>query len=171
MTKYEPQKQKCEDIHELLFAYMNRELGGARSDLVREHLRKCEKCQAAAREIQATLDLLKEVSQKEVFPEKLSDKRRRHITWALMHPGLAWIYRHHRLVSIIAMILALALGAFLMWTITVEDPEPFDPGVQVIIGRPGDDVGADPFKGYVPGTNEVGIPIGLEQPPAATNTP
>ena len=38
MTKYEPQKQKCEDIHELLFAYMNRELGGARSDLVREHL-------------------------------------------------------------------------------------------------------------------------------------
>ena len=55
----------CGDIQALLYDYMNRELGGARSDLVREHLRHCPNCQKVAADIRRTTELLQAASRAE----------------------------------------------------------------------------------------------------------
>ena len=93
---------KCDDIHEVLFDYMTRELGPAQSDLVREHLRKCERCRAAAAEMQATLQALRDASKNFAgIPEHLSEARRKRLLRALMHPVIAWMERYHVLVSVV----------------------------------------------------------------------
>lgn len=129
---------KCEDIQAVLFDYMTRELGPARSDLVREHLRKCERCQAAAAEVRTTLDLLRSVSKAETgVPEHLSKERRERIMWALTHPIMDWIHRHHILVSIVVTIAVIAAIIGVLRRIQIwktDKPE----GIPVTIGRPGE---------------------------------
>ena len=101
----------CEEMQAVLFDYMTRELGAARSELVHEHLRKCPDCRASAAEIQATLDALRSVAETgPEIPERLSDERRKRITRAVMHPLLDWMYRHHVIFSIIAAIAVIALA-------------------------------------------------------------
>lgn len=107
-------RMKCEDIQAVLFDYMSRELGGARSTLVREHLRKCDACQSSAQDIQATLDLLHSASKAETeAPEHLSDARRARIVRAFTHPVIDWIDRHHTLVSLLVA-LAVVIGGIIV---------------------------------------------------------
>lgn len=95
----------CARIQEALFEYMTHELGGARSDLVREHLRKCPKCAREAAEIQATLDALRGAGPtREPAPGKLSDKHRKRLIRACLHPALDWVYRHHAIVSFVVAV-------------------------------------------------------------------
>ncbi|MBM4143634.1 MAG: hypothetical protein FJ225_08610 [Lentisphaerae bacterium] len=127
---------KCDEIQAVLFDYMTRELGPARSELVREHLRKCPACQTAAAEIRATLDLLREASgDRAGVPARLSDERRRRLRWAFAHPVLNWIERHHVLVSLIATVLAVALALTLLRSARLRPAEPPET-IPVIIGHP-----------------------------------
>jgi len=125
----------CEEIQDLLFDYMSRELGESRSAFVREHLRKCPDCQAAAREIKDTVDLLHAASADQAgLPERLSEDRRHRILWAVMHPILDWIYSHHILVSLVMTIMAALVGFCVLrkvhlWTVDMPTPGP-----TVIIG-------------------------------------
>jgi predicted anti-sigma-YlaC factor YlaD len=98
----------CDEIQGLLFDYMTRELGQARSDLVREHLRKCEKCQTAARETGETLDLLQTAKKvEEGAPAKLSEDRRRRVMRSVMHPVMHWMETNHIIVSVIVAIVLI----------------------------------------------------------------
>ena len=91
----------CDEIQLLLFDYMSHELGDSRADLVREHLRKCEACQAAAAEMQKTVELLRKAGEAEGKADyRLSEKRHRRIHWAILHPFLDWIYRNHILFAL-----------------------------------------------------------------------
>lgn len=110
----------CTDIQEVLFDYMARELGAARSDLVRRHLRKCPDCQRAAADMQATLDLLRQTSREDAarIPEHLTAERRRRMIRAVTHPVLDWVYRHHILVSV--LIAAAAMTALALFLRTVH---------------------------------------------------
>lgn len=127
----------CEDIQHLLFAYMTRELGPARSDVVREHMRKCEKCQAAGAEIQATMDALRSSSELDSgLPDRLSDEHRERIIWAFTHPVMDWIDRHHVLVSILVAILVIALSFVIIRVVETWPEEILEPGPTVIIGEP-----------------------------------
>ena len=125
----------CTDIQDVLFDYMARELGPARSDLVRQHLRRCPDCQRAAAEIQGTLDLIRRTSAEEAprFPEHLSEDRRRRMLRAVTHPVLDWAYRHHILVS--ALIAAAVIAALVLYLRTVHTGRTDipDAGVQVLL--------------------------------------
>jgi predicted anti-sigma-YlaC factor YlaD len=121
-------KSVCAEVQPLLFDYMNRELGPGRSDLVREHLRKCRDCQADAASMQATLDLLRSASQRKAhIPRHLSDRRRARIFWSVAHPVLDWVSVNHMLFSLLTALtvtLALALMIYRMRMATaVEEPE------------------------------------------------
>ncbi|MDA0991785.1 MAG: zf-HC2 domain-containing protein [Verrucomicrobia bacterium] len=99
---------KCDEIQDVLFDYMTRELGGARSELVREHIHRCPACQKAAADIQATLDLLHGAAGEDTgMSDHLSAESRDQMTHAIMHPVRHWIYSHHILIS--AIIAAIAL--------------------------------------------------------------
>jgi predicted anti-sigma-YlaC factor YlaD len=101
---------RCEDIRDLLFDYMSRELGRARSEFVREHLRRCPDCKKQAAEIQSTLDLLSTASREKTnLPSRLSDDRRKKLYWWYSHPVMRWIESHHALFSlaIAAVIIAI----------------------------------------------------------------
>ncbi|MBN2302782.1 MAG: zf-HC2 domain-containing protein [Lentisphaerae bacterium] len=138
---------KCDDIQALLFSYMTRELGSARSDLVREHIRKCPVCQAAAADVQAALDALRDSSAfDDQLPKRLSDKRREHIVWAYTHPVMDWIDRHHVMVSMIIAAIALA-AAIALVRIVEKWPENLpEPGPTVIIGAPKENPGKPSSK-------------------------
>ena len=118
--------QNCEDIQSVLLAYMTRELGKARSELVGRHLQKCRDCQREAADIQATLDLLRQEREDDpVRAPRLSDDRRRRIAWSLDHPVLDWVYAHHAIVSIG---IALCVLAAILWlALRPREPEPEDP--------------------------------------------
>lgn len=101
-------RMKCDEIRDLLFDYMSRELGSARSVLVREHVRKCAECRAAAAEMQETIRALREASRSsEGLPVHLSDVRRLRVQRAYMHPVIAWVERHHVAVSIVVAALVI----------------------------------------------------------------
>lgn len=100
---------KCEEIQELLFEYMSRELGTARSDVVREHLRKCENCRNALSEMEFTVEFLRETSKITAPPRRLSDKHHARLIRAMTHPVLDWIYVHHIIVSLIIALLAIGI--------------------------------------------------------------
>lgn len=106
-------KVACADIQSFLFEYMTHELGEARAVLIREHLRKCRDCQAAAAEIQATLTVLLAASPEGTgIPSRLSEKSRSRLRWALMHPVMNWIVRNHTIVSLLVA-LAVVIAVFL----------------------------------------------------------
>ena len=105
---------ECDDIQPLLFDYMSRELGEGRAAIVREHLRKCKTCQALAKDIQATIDLLHTTSKAgPKQAERLTESRRKKIIWAFTHPIISWMYKHIWLVSVVgALFLFVAVWAF-----------------------------------------------------------
>lgn len=111
-------KSICAEIQPLLFDYMSRELGPGRSDLVREHLRKCPDCQAEAAGMQAAMDVLRAAPRWEPeAPAHLSRWHRAKIIWSVAHPVLDWVIVHHILFSILtvaALILAILLLIFRM---------------------------------------------------------
>ncbi|MBL7115736.1 MAG: zf-HC2 domain-containing protein [Kiritimatiellae bacterium] len=119
---------KCEDIQSVLFSYMSRELGSARSDLVREHLRKCPDCRELAADIQSTIDLfLKARAEEEGVSMTLSDDHRKRMLKALTHPILHWITENHILVSIVATVIVLVGLALVLCTMKVRNDRP-EPG-------------------------------------------
>ncbi|MFC1498606.1 anti-sigma factor family protein [Verrucomicrobiota bacterium] len=125
---------KCEDIQEVLFDYMARELGDARSVLVREHMRKCEQCRSEAAEIQATIDLLRTDSKDDAgIPDHLSEERRARIIRALAHPVIHWIERHHILVSVIVTIMVIVVLLGFLKGVKMFKSRLEDPGVTVTV--------------------------------------
>ena len=126
------EKMNCEDIRSVLFDYMSRELGQARADLVREHLRRCPDCQVEAARIRNMLDLLQEASRAgAAAPARLSDERRARIVRAFMHPVLDWIYVHHILVSALLTVAALLLLGAVLLTVRTRRAAP-EPGYPVV---------------------------------------
>jgi predicted anti-sigma-YlaC factor YlaD len=125
---------KCEEIQGVLFDYMTHELGESRSELVREHLRRCPDCRRTAAEIQETLTLLETDSrQLSLIPESLSDEHRRRVIRSIAHPILDWIYRHHRLVSILTAIVAVTVAIFAIKHVASRIQDPPESGPPVII--------------------------------------
>ncbi|OGV61807.1 MAG: hypothetical protein A2498_16290 [Lentisphaerae bacterium RIFOXYC12_FULL_60_16] len=138
-------RMACDDIQEVLFDYMTRELGGNRADLVREHLRKCDSCQAAAADIQRTLDLLHRARATDIHmaPAHLSEHHHQRLIRAVLHPILDWINRHHILVSILAALALVALvGIFLttrnLWQHQTEEIVPVTVTPASVDPAPGD---------------------------------
>lgn len=111
----------CDEIQELLTAYMTKELGESQSALVREHLRKCAKCQAMARDIQSAFDLFAEDRNRERSEHvRLSDRHRARLRRAYMHPLYGWFELHHWLIAIILSILIFAAGLWILSEIVSE---------------------------------------------------
>ncbi|MCE9615448.1 MAG: zf-HC2 domain-containing protein [Lentisphaerae bacterium] len=137
-TPHAPDADRCADIQGVLFEYMTRELGHARSALVREHLRRCPDCQRMAAEIQATLDALREdVPAADASPPRLTDERRRQLAWSITHPVRDWIHRHHVMVSIIVALIVLAvIAGVLRKVVIVRQDEPVGPPVTIGQGEP-----------------------------------
>jgi hypothetical protein len=122
----------CEEYQALLFAYMSRELGDTQSILVREHIRKCDRCRAEAAEIESTLALLKSASKTEASEAShLTDERRERILRAVFHPVMDWISRHHKMVSVVLAIVALIVTFFLLWDFEIFRNEPMDEGIPI----------------------------------------
>lgn len=140
MSEHDKHKGKgqhipCKDIQDLLFDYMSHELGGARSVLIREHLRKCEECTRQAAEIQSTLDLLNKASREESdIPARLTDERRKKLYWWYSHPFMRWIEKHHIIVSVIATLLALAVIGTVMLKVKLWQANPPEDLYPVWIG-------------------------------------
>lgn len=125
---------RCEDIQGLLVEYMSRELGGARSELVREHLRRCPDCRAAAADIQSTMEALQSAAGAETgLPEHLSAESRSRLTRAVLHPVLDWMYRHHIVVSFVVALIVLVAALIALRKIPPGREIP-EPGPEVIIG-------------------------------------
>ena len=128
---------KCDDVQGVLFDYATGELGESRTELVREHLRGCSKCQAALADVRATLDILHDASQDgPPIPQQLSEKHRKRIIWALAHPLLDWVYRHHLLVSVLAAFVVVAVVLGILRGAGVWKPEQPEPAGPTIIIRP-----------------------------------
>ena len=68
----------------------------------------CPTCPIVAAEIQAVLDALNSNTAEAEVPDQLSDDRRRRLAWAIMHPILDWVYRHHVVVSFVMVVVVLA---------------------------------------------------------------
>jgi len=142
-------RMQCGEIEALLTDYMSRELGEPRALLVREHLRMCPRCQAAASGIAATLELLRRASgEMKGAPERLSGERRRRVRRAYLHPVLEWFLRHHVLVSAIVALIAMIALVVAIRNAGERDPEDM-PGVGVTIGEghPGQNEGKPVFGG------------------------
>jgi anti-sigma factor RsiW len=125
---------KCEDVREVLFDYVSREMGPARLLVVREHLRNCESCRAAEEELQKTTDFLKKASQSmEGVPVRLSEDRRAWMDRAVMHPVLYWIWRHNVLVATVAVALFLLAMVLVLKHAAVRD-DVVDESIPITIG-------------------------------------
>lgn len=124
---------KCADVQARLVDYMGRELGTAQSDLIRSHLASCDDCRAEARDIAASLDLLKKSAADTAgVPDRLSETRRARITRSYRHPWIHWMETHHVMVSICvaAVLLVVALTAV---TLLRNEVRPVEGGVDVWI--------------------------------------
>jgi len=126
---------KCAEIQAVLFDYMARELGEGRSDLVREHLRRCADCQKEAAEISAMLEALHEGSPEGTLEERLSDDRRKRLVRAYMHPVLDWIHSHHVMISILIALAVLVAVLGILLKTRVWNIGPPDMGPTVTIGK------------------------------------
>lgn len=116
----------CRDVQGVLFDYMTRELGPARSDVVREHVRRCEQCRAELAEMQKTLDVLT-LARKAPVAERLSPDRRKRMSRAVAHPVIDWICTHNAIVGILAAAMAIIVAFLAMrWAMDVEPPDNSD---------------------------------------------
>jgi predicted anti-sigma-YlaC factor YlaD len=131
-----PPFTRCEDIQSVLFDFLSRELSTAQSDVVREHLRRCEACRRSAAELQHTVELLRAADRPDAAPAHLSEERHRRLVWAIMHPVLEWVDGHHVLVSITIALLAVALAIGLLREKPESAPPDDEEGVSVILAPP-----------------------------------
>ncbi len=128
----------CEEIQALMLDYLQHDLGEGRSDLVREHSRRCPACQERIKELQETVGILHDAPFVHgPFPEHLSERHHSRLVRALMHPVLDWIYVHHILVSVVVAIVVVGtvffgLRRYRVWR------EQTDPGIPVVIGEKAD---------------------------------
>ncbi len=126
---------RCEDIRDLLFDYMSHELGKARSQLVREHIRRCEDCKRQAAEIQSTLDLLSGASKQETdLPSRLTDERRKKLYWWYSHPVMRWIEKHHVVFSLVVAVIILAILTLVLYRAKIFKDRPDEDVFPVWIG-------------------------------------
>ncbi len=124
----------CEEIQALMLDYMERDLGQGRSDLVREHIRRCPACNQHFSDIRKTCGLLHDAPfANGVLPEHLSARHHDRLVRAIMHPVLDWIYAHHILVSLLIALLVVAT-AFIGLRHYRVCKETNDPGIPVTIG-------------------------------------
>jgi hypothetical protein len=123
---------KCEDIQQVLLAYMSRELGDTQSVLVREHIRKCNVCRAEAVEIEAMLAVLRRGSPDMGGEDaRLTDERRKRILRAVFHPVIDWMDIHHRFVSILLALLVLAAALVALRNFEIFRREPLEDGIPI----------------------------------------
>jgi len=113
----------CDEVQDVLLDYLNRELGPARSQFVREHVRRCERCRAAMAELSETIAVLN-LARKAPAPDRLSPERRRLMQRAVLHPVIDWILRHNRTVAVVCTVVLLA-GLILLarWAMDIEEPD------------------------------------------------
>jgi len=123
---------KCEDIQDLLLAYMSRELGESQSMFIREHIRKCDDCKAEAAEIEAMFALLRSDSAASAGKDaRLTDDRRKRIIRAVFHPVIDWIDIHHRLVSIVLAVVVLVVVFLAVRDAAIFKREPLEEGIPI----------------------------------------
>jgi predicted anti-sigma-YlaC factor YlaD len=104
---------KCSDIEPHLFDFIQQELGQAQSTVISEHLKKCDKCRASLHELQDSLKALEDFGI-EKTPKRLTDKRKKKIKFAYMHPLLNFCYLHHMAISLIIVLIALLTIMFMI---------------------------------------------------------
>ena len=139
MSKKSTGPLKCEDVQPLLTDYMNRELGPYKSDAVREHLRKCDSCSAAVKELDLAVNLLKSVpkADNENIPKRLSPRSRRRITMAYKHPFLSWLDSNQIYIVLMTLVL-LMLGMIAFFLDARQDEGPdFEEAIEINLGPPG----------------------------------
>ena len=125
----------CEEIRAQMLDYVQRDLGEGRSDLIREHVRRCPACQENLDALRRTMDILHDAPfGPGTIPEHLSERHRSRLMWSLMHPVLDWVYVHHILVSALVATIVLAsvffgLRRYKVWRETI------DQGIPVVIGQ------------------------------------
>ncbi len=124
------QPLKCEEIQEVLLAYMSRELGETQSILVHEHIRKCDACRAEAVEIEDTLATLNHSNGADNHL-RLSSDRRKRILLAVFHPVINWIDLHHKLVSIVLAGVILATTIIDLRNFAIFRNEPLENGIPI----------------------------------------
>ena len=126
----------CDDIRDLLYDYMARELGEMRSKLVREHLRHCPACSAEAAAITATLAALRETDPipGDGTPDSLTTARRRRLRRLVAHPVLNWIDQHARIVALLVTGIILIATLLILRTVTFLPP-PLDTEGSIPIWR------------------------------------
>ena len=115
----------CEDIQSLLTLYLLGDLDKESAVTVREHIETCDGCRAAVREIEPTLDLLRDaLAAPSEVPERLSIAHRDRIVRASAppaeaRPGLVdWVLQPHPrlafaagLVAVVGVVAALLMPA------------------------------------------------------------
>ncbi len=125
----------CEEIQALMLDYMQHDLGEGRSDLVREHIRRCPVCHERMKEIQETIGILHDAPFPHGrMPEHLSERHYNRLARAIMHPILDWVYVHHILISALVAIMVIAtvffgLRRYKVWKESLET------GIPVVIGQ------------------------------------
>ncbi len=124
----------CERIRELLTDYMTRELGDSQSALVREHIRKCADCKAAAQDISETLDLLRSAGEGDTnMPGRLSARHRARIRRMHTHPVISWIELNHMWVSITAagILVVIVLAILFVFSVMLDQEEEYGPIIPI----------------------------------------
>jgi len=120
----------CESIREQLTAYLLGDLDAKTSAEIRTHVEKCDGCRALAREIEPTLDLLRDAlaATSSRAPAQLSSEHRRQIRIESLAPRkergrlIQWLTTSHgplpRLAEVAAVfMILLVLGGVLIPTI------------------------------------------------------
>ncbi len=129
----------CEEIRDLMLDFVQRDLGEGRTDLVREHIRRCPGCTRRMAELQKTVGFLCDAPFAHgALPMHLSERHHSRLVRALMHPVLDWIYVHHILVSVLIAIVVVTTTFFSLrhYRILRDDP---GPGIPVVIGEAPDE--------------------------------
>lgn len=113
----------CSSVEVMISDFILHELPAGKSDAVREHMRGCAACRAMAAEMQATVGVLT-AAESVGEPLHLSEKRRARIFWAIAHPVLDFMRRHHILVSLVLAVILATLVALILSGIRLAGQEP-----------------------------------------------
>lgn len=115
--------RSCRDVQALLYDYTMREIGPAQSELVKEHIGRCERCRAELDSIQKTLAVLN-LARDAPVPGRLSVSHRKRMAQAVMHPVLDWIRKHSFIATIVVTLLAVVLAIIALNK--AMNPEPME---------------------------------------------
>jgi len=108
---------RCEGAQDLLTGYVLGDLDNRTRRAVRDHLKECERCRAAVRELEPTLDLLRDaLGAPAVAPARLPASHRARIMQAEPRRSgtlLRWLYTEHPALAWAAS-LVVSVGFFWM---------------------------------------------------------